>query len=243
MTDKSDQFIPPWEAGYKAPEETPRTRADHIKSVAHLGGLATQRNKRLRAQGFVVKSAAERKYEKSLQPKVPGTRGNPDPNSKTSLKVALKTGDRLSESQKDFAIRFCHQYIRDFNVINAWLRCGGNPNTPTAAREMIRWPFVQEYLAQIGDHMEEADLCTRSEIILGLKKEAHNENPETSSHSARVSAWGKLARIRQMDVQVSKSEVTHKGGVMVVPAGPATMEDWESNTVEGQAQLKTDVTK
>lgn len=236
--------IPPWEKGSTVVQDAkPKTQAEHIKSVAHLGGLASQRNRRLRAQGFVVKSAAQLKEERKLLPKPPGVRGNPNPDSKTSVRVARMTDDNLTDKQRDLATKFCHEYIRDFNVLNAWLRCGGNPQAPTSAREMIRWPFVQQYLAQIGDHMEESDLCTRKEIILGLKKEAHNNDPENSSHSARVSAWGKLARINQMDVQVTKGTVEHRGGVMLVPAPAPNMDDWESKTVEGQASLKSDVTK
>lgn len=237
------KVIPPWEKGSTVLEDNkPRTQADHIRSVAHLGGLATHRNRKLRAQGFEVKSAMQLKQERKLLPKKLGTAGNPNPNSVTSLRVALKTEDRLSDKQRELAIRFCHEYIRDFSVINAWLRAGGNPNAPTSAREMIRWPFVQQYLAKIAEEMEEKDLCTRKEVVLGLKKEAHNMSAD-SSHSARVSAWGKLGRILQMDVQVNKTEVTHRGGVMVVPAPPPTMDDWEKNTIEGQAVLKSDVTK
>lgn len=235
--------IPPWKQGSTVVEDVEvRTQTDHMKEVARLGGLATQRNKRLRAQGFQVKSAQQIREEKKLQPKKPGVRGNPNPDSGTSAKIARMTDENLSDKMRDRAIRFCKEYIRDFNVMNAWLRIGGNPNTPTSAREMFRWPFVQQYLAQLGEDLQVQDVITPTQVALMMKREA-NYFGEGSSHSARVAAVGKLGRFLQMEVQVKKEEITHKGGVMVVPAAPQSMDDWEANVSTAQRQLKADVVK
>lgn len=239
-----EKIIPPWMPGSKVVEETKVKEKRDFVAFARAGGTATQRNKRLRAQGYEVKSASMLAAERIEAPKDPGVRGNPNPESLTSRRVARFTDDYISDKMRDRAIQFCHEYIRDFSVLNAWIRIGGNPDTPTPANEMIRWPFVQQYLAKMAEELNAQDIATEGEIMMGLKREA-NSFGDGTTQAARVQAWDKLSKIKAMQKKVKEHVHTHRGGVMLIPAQGAgtSMDDWESNTVEGQAQLKTDVTK
>lgn len=237
----SERVIPPWEQGASFTPETPRSNSERMKEVAKLGGQAKERNRQARMKGFKVKSASQLKQESVKQPGKMGRK--PDPNSGTSIRLARMTEEHLSDEKKAFAQAFCREYIVDFNAGNAFLRAGGSPNTPAKAYEMMRWPFVLQELERMKDILEEELCVTRKDVLFGLKREA-NDFSENASHSARVSAWGKLGRVLKMDVQVteSNSTVTHRGGVMVVPASP-TVDQWEAVTADVQQRLKEDVTK
>lgn len=238
----TDKIIPPWEQGAAYVAPTTQTNKERMKDVARRGGEATARNNKLRAQGFKVKSASALALEKIKRPGKRGPR-EPDPNSETSIRLSRKTEENLTPNMRIFAATFCREYIKDFNVSNAYLRAGGSPNAMTKAYEMMRWPFVQQELDRLKEILEEDVMVTKKDVLLGLKREA-NDFSENASHSARVSAWGKLGRVLKMDVTVTQSEttVTHRGGVMVVPA-PQSVDQWESVTADVQQKLKEDVTK
>src|SRR5262249_38299842 len=64
------------------------------------------------------------------------------------------------------------------------------------------------------------DLITASEIITGLRREA-NHRGTGSSHSARVSAWSRLATLLGLDRQPDRDDPPHVHTVTIVLTVPA----------------------
>src|SRR5262249_46532317 len=64
------------------------------------------------------------------------------------------------------------------------------------------------------------NLVTVGEVIAGLKREAHFEG-RGSSHSARVSAWSRLAALLGLDRQAERDDPPHVHTVTIVLTVPA----------------------
>lgn len=210
--------LKPWEEGYKAPAKM--TEAE----------LAARRSANCALAG--------------RQPKK-GMRGQPDPESKNSQRIARMEDDNLTDKQIRFVEDFVTHYLKCFDAPQAYLMAGGSiASVGTKAYEVLRWPAVQQRLEKVVSEMEEEELLTRKDILVGLKKEA-NYHGHDSSHGARIRAWMGLARIKKMDVQVTESTHTVKGGVMLIPVVPQaeTIDGWAQVVTEEQARLKEEVRK
>lgn len=102
-------------------------------------------------------------------------------------------------------------------------------------------PYVQEQFARLRKEIDEEQLVTRVDIMLGLLAEARDTDCPNGTQAARVSAWNALARIAGHE-RPQKMEITH-GGVMVVPMISGGSQDWENVAAEQQQALRDAVRK
>jgi len=145
--------------------------------------------------------------------------------------------------------RFITEYLRDFNNGNAYLRAAGPEVCDLLAWKTIQnngWkmrhePYVAAKIAEALDALAEEHIITRKEILVGLKKEANDDGPNTLQ-AARVSAWGTLAKVMGMDTKRAEMNLASQGGILIVPQ-TAGVDDWEKRSQAAQAALKEAVRK
>lgn len=219
--------LKPWEQGYVIPEG----RVIDKKALGKVGGLTAQAR---RAAGLPHKEKSDHT----------GTPGQKRTSVEREEHFAKMTEENLPLKKKMFLDRFVYEYLHDFNSSMAFIRAGGTAaHATTGGPESLRTAYVQTQLRNVTEMVDEEKLVTRGEVIMGIKKEAHYFGDDGSS-SARVRAWGMLAKIKGMDVPKAPELVNDlpPGGVMEVPmiASPA---EWAEQAVESQLALKNDVRK
>jgi hypothetical protein len=162
-------------------------------------------------------------------------------NTSGSLWDQLVMQSELSPREKALRDEFIKQYLVDLDGWAAAIRVGFLRSVAAQyATMLLEEPYVRREITRLQME-EQADPTTkdafdRRMVRASLMREAHAKGPG-SSHAARVQALAKLCNILEMDGAVKvKSEVTHKGGVMVVP-GIASVEDWEKAATASQEQL------
>lgn len=167
----------------------------------------------------------------------------PDPNSQTATKIKRFTEEFMIEHplMKTKRDRFIAEYLIDFNGPMAWIRSGGAYSTATKmASQYLREPYVAKKIWEVIDSLEEVELINRKRVLAGLVREA-NFMGIGASHSARVSAYSKLASILGMDApQKIEAKVKFAGGVMLVPF-VADPKEWEQKAIEAQKKLKDEI--
>lgn len=223
----SEVPLRPWEQGFVAKESKVLTP----KEAGKLGGLA-----------FAARKAAG-------LPDLPKSDGTGKPGRKRTnpaaqAKADAATEDNISLKKKLFLDRFIYEYLHDFNSSMAWIRAGGAvSHATTGGPESLRTAYVQQQLRIVSEQIDEEQIVTRNEVLLGIKREA-NYMGEDGSSSARVRAWGMLAKIKGMDNPQPKEPEDDKprGGVMEIPM-PYTDVQWEEQASASQLQLKNDVRK
>lgn len=146
---------------------------------------------------------------------------------------------KLTPQQRVKLNAFVVEYFKDFSVRNAYRRLNGSMHTMSYAYKLYHHPYVQWRIQQHLEELDEEDIVTVKEVIMGLKREAHHFG-EDGAASARVSALKILATMKGKLVKRSETTTKHTGGVMVIPA-PQSVEDWEAMTSASQEQLKRDV--
>lgn len=217
--------LKPWEQGYTPPEPAP------VMSKVEAGRLGGLKQAARREEGLPA-----------LPPKKEKPGPDPDPTSAASQKAVWETEANISLKRRTFLDAFTREYLHDFNAGMAYIRAGGAPShATTGGQEALRSAYVQEQLKRVTDLLEEEELLTRKDILLGLKREAHYTGMD-SSQSARVRAWSQLAKIKGMEVQKTETKVTHQGGIMLVPM-VRDVTDWETQAADAQKQLKHEVRK
>ncbi len=148
---------------------------------------------------------------------------------------------QLSQEEKVLRNKFVDEYLVDFNELRAALRCGFNIRwAEEYAHRFMQEPYV---LCRINERREELDYLDKR-VASPLKKHLFNlmlteAKVQGGTQAARVSAIGRLMSVMGMDAPV-QSEVTHKGGVMLVPAPPKSLDDWEKEAMDSQQKLLTD---
>lgn len=154
---------------------------------------------------------------------------------------AQKQGEYRPET-KFKAQEFAKQYLVDFDHRNAMIRMG--VECPDKALElgrgMLNDPQTLQAIQVYMGRIEEETLVSRSRVLAGLLREACYHGLG-ASHSARVAAWGKLAKVLGMELppeDPNKKNV--QGGVMIVPLAGG-IEEWEQAAIGQQRQLKSDV--
>jgi len=159
-------------------------------------------------------------------------------------KAMLVQASHLSTAEKTVRDQFVDQYMLDRDAHGACLRIGyTGPLAVQKAFEFMDEPYVRQRIAHL-EFMEEEDpkgaLCRKRKIIeASLMREAHRFTSD-KSHSSRVKALVALAGIYDMNAPIrTKSEVTHRGGVMLIPA-VASVDDWEKAAVSSQEKLIAD---
>lgn len=139
--------------------------------------------------------------------------------------------------------RFATEYIQDFNPTEAARRVGFDGDYAVEAgrklmTEVVTARLIQERLSAYDPSVH----LSLGRVVGLLVKEGTREGPG-ASHAARVAALTNAAKIVGVgEANKNQTEVI-LGGVMVVPAAPATIEQWEAQAAHSQAKLKADVTK
>ncbi len=135
--------------------------------------------------------------------------------------------------------RFVMEYLRDFSIKRAAIRVGCAAHSAAQqGHSMLNEPYVQRRILQVLEDMEESDLVTRKDVILGLLVEART----AESDAARVAAWSKLSKIKGMEVDLVAGKFQHIHHVMEVPQ-EVVEGDWEDAAVTAQDALKIEVRK
>lgn len=145
---------------------------------------------------------------------------------------------------------FAKEMLVDFNPVKSLLRAGlisedeATSRTPASlyktASRYERHPLVQQALRDFIHRIESDKVVSRERILYGLLEEACYHGPGASA-SARVAAWGKLAKLMGMELPDPGEQKTNApGGVMLIPFAPS-IEQWEQAAIGQQAKLKADV--
>jgi hypothetical protein len=151
----------------------------------------------------------------------------------------------LSPVEKQLRDRFVTEYLTDHNAYLAAIRVGYIKSVASDyASFLMSDPYVQREISRRTTDTSKANskeqlTQDRHTVKQWLIQEARFHGIG-SSHSARVQALAKLCNILDMDGTTKiKSEVTHKGGVMLVP-GIAKLDEWEKQAATQQDKLIAD---
>lgn len=158
------------------------------------------------------------------------------------------TADQLAaQFRYDFAdvVRmrhFVHEYIKDFNEVNAALRMGYPQD---AARHNGALFFGQAYVRlRVGEllaSMEAENIVSGAQIIAALWREANAPDVAFSSNSStRIAALNALAKIKGLmgaAVKKAAATVVQVPGVMLVPF-TTDADQWENHARQTQRDLK-----
>jgi len=172
-----------------------------------------------------------------------------NPNSGAAQQRNIDPDNAAPNYNAQLRERFITEYLRDFNNGNAYLRAAGPEVCDLLAWKTIQnngWkmrhePYVAQKIAEALDALEEEHVITRKEILIGLKKEANDDGPNTIQ-AARVSAWGTLAKVMGMDTKRVEMNLASQGGILIVPQAQG-VDDWEKRSQAAQAALKEAVRK
>lgn len=148
----------------------------------------------------------------------------------------------LSEQDKELRDRFVDEYLVDESATLAASRVGFQPAfAKEYGAKWIAEAYVQKRIkekrATPAASLKEEEARLKLMVMRRLESEAVNLlNPAAS----RVSALAKLAAVLGMDAPIkTQQQVTHQGGVMMVPA-IANLNDWERAASATQTALVTD---
>lgn len=140
--------------------------------------------------------------------------------------------------------KFVTEYLVDRNPTRAAIRVGYSPSfAPDIATQFMREPYVlreieRRSIASVESRDDPADLeRARKRIISKLWTEV---DAPGGSQAARVAALKQLSVIYGIEAaKKSEQTVTHKGGVMMVPA-MLSVSEWENAARQQQEQLQND---
>ena len=142
--------------------------------------------------------------------------------------------EELSPLEKELRELFVREYLFDRDPTLAAVRCGFRfESARKYGADFLREVYVQNKIKDVilsDDITPDID----KKIVLNTLREGTVVPIEMS----RVSAASKLASILGMDAP-TKSEVTHRGGVMAIPT-IAGMDDWEKAAMASQDALLND---
>lgn len=163
-----------------------------------------------------------------------------DPNSRTTRQIMSRTTERLAPAAKAIRDKYVDFLLKGHTKAQAAIYAGYAPRSAfKKGSELYYEPYVQERLAKLRDKMDDDQIITRKEVIIGLVQEARNDGPD-SKHAARVQAWSQVAKIMGYEAPTKvEATVTHKGGIMVVALAP-TDNDWEAVATVSQNRLQHD---
>ncbi|MCK9234937.1 MAG: hypothetical protein M0P09_01320 [Acholeplasmataceae bacterium] len=228
----------PWEPGYKAPE---RADPDAIRKLrADAGRISAKAKRDLDREG----NRKERRANKKAKTELAETQPIHGP-------LYYLEDENITHRQLEMIHGFIDAYLQTWSPGQAFLL--SNPkydksitSATKAGMDLLQSPAVQRRLQAVVDSMDEEKLLTRKGVIMGLLKEANHYSGD-ATHGGRIRAWMGLARIKKMDIQVTESNVTVRGGVMVIPGTPdgqiIDVEAWEKSSEAQQLDLKEEVRK
>lgn len=147
----------------------------------------------------------------------------------------------IGEDEKRVKDAFCKEYLYDNNAIAACMRIGFmQPFASQFAKQFMNEAYVWWKLRQLTSDKDADDEQAQNEEVNFIKQSLireSNYHGADSSHGARVQALGKLVAIRGMEQpKKTEVEVTHKGGVMLIPP-MANIEQWEDDATASQEKL------
>ena len=150
---------------------------------------------------------------------------------------------RMSVQARTVRENFVSEYLFDFDPVAAACRLGyHSKQAKTFAYRLMREPVVQRLIRERQKEFTKRTEINQDRILAGLLKEATREGIG-SSHSARVAAWGTMAKIAGVGTPDPGTQVNvNVGGVREVPA-ITSVDSWEASASASQQQLKADVTK
>jgi phage terminase small subunit len=100
------------------------------------------------------------------------------------------TQSRLTPKQR----RFVDEYLLDLNATQAAVRAGYKPNhARQVAAENLSKPVIADAIAAAQAARSERVRISQDDVLRGLHREA-TWMGEGASHSARVAAWGLIAK-------------------------------------------------
>lgn len=142
----------------------------------------------------------------------------------------------LSPLEKQLRDKFVEEYLFDRDPVAAAIRCGFNP----AYARQYSGQFLQETYTltrlkerQIVTHDEKEQAKRDKEATMTALREALQVGP----YASRVQAARAMATIHGMEAPAkSEQTITHRGGVMAVPA-LANLAEWERAAMQSQEQL------
>lgn len=97
--------------------------------------------------------------------------------------------------------RLAKEYVIDFNLVQACARADLDWED---ARHAEREPFFLALVRELMDSMSPADVVTRQEILLNLKREAQT----AGKSSDRIRAWTELAELTGMKLPAEEKQST-----------------------------------
>ena len=99
---------------------------------------------------------------------------------------------------------FCHEYIKDMNGTQAYIRAGySEKGARVSASQLLSNPNIQEYLAELVQEKFDKANVTTEEIITGIADIARDNREETQH---KLKAWDMLGRYMNIYEQEKKSE-------------------------------------
>lgn len=135
---------------------------------------------------------------------------------------------------------FVKEYLHDRDPILAAIRCGFNKcYAEQYGTQFLGESYVQRKLAALEQAEEEDEaerIAADKRAVLSVLRQASLVGP----YASRVAAAAKLAAILGMDAPAkSEQTITHRGGVMAVPA-IANLDEWEKAAQVSQDKLVSD---
>lgn len=165
------------------------------------------------------------------------------------LPTSIPSAAEFSPEEKALRDLFVTEFLVDFDQIKAAQRCGFNWQFAVEyARKFMAEPYVQQRISQLQSLMprneEELLKYNKRRIQERLLFEAHYQGPG-SSQAARVAALKALSDMYGMgSVAQARTAGANQaglaGGVMVVPE-IANVDDWESQAMQNQKDLRRDI--
>lgn len=140
-------------------------------------------------------------------------------------------------SAREIALRekFLDYYMVDFDAVRACVCIGFIPQLAQKyAMEFESCPYVLKRVHELRTRTP-AKPKVQDEQDKQLVRTALRQALMNGPYASRVAAAAKMASILGMDAP-TKQEVTHRGGVMMVP-GIAKLDDWESAASASQEKL------
>jgi hypothetical protein len=147
----------------------------------------------------------------------------------------------LSPQEKALRDKFVTEYLVDYDAWAACIRVGFLKSVAIEyAGHFMQEPYVQQQIAlrQQGEpgNTKEQEAIERRLVKQWLIQEARYKGPG-ASHSGRVQALGHLKNMLDLDgTKKVKKDVTHRGGVMLVPA-ISSVDEWEKAAAVEQDKL------
>lgn len=154
----------------------------------------------------------------------------------------LLAQQELSEEEillrKEFAKLFCKCH----NAYTACIRLGfAQPYAADWARTLMDDCVVRHFIEEEQRYLTSEDGLkeAQQEVLIKLR-ELGDYNGPGASHGARVTAWTNVGKFLGMEPTKTETEVTYKGGVMVVPS-LMSPDEWGKMAAKSQADLKDTV--